>query len=537
MADFDVLVIGSGAGGGLAAWNFAERGKRVLIVDRGRSYPTGWTGRDHLRNHRFSRYGHNTGPGLEGNPRVFVSPDGRAGVYRPNDGAYQNNAMAIGGGTRVYGAQAWRFHPLDFRMASTYGVPSGSSLADWPIHYEELAPYYEAVEWELGVSGGGPASTMPPRRDYPMPPLPESGRTGRLRNAAERLGWACQRPPMLMNSEPYGGRGACSGCQHCVGFGCPTDAKAGTQNTVLPKVLGRSGCELWAETRVTRLLTDGAGQVTGASLIREGVAIEVTADVIVVAAGAIETPRLLLLTHTAREPNGIGNTHDWVGRNLQGHYYPGAVALFEEVVNDLLGPGPSLATLQFSHGNSGIIGGGMLCDDFIPLPVWFAREARPSNVPAFGAEFKEWVRHNYRRCFHIFGPTQDIPNPDCRVTLDPEVVDDVGVPVARLSGTTHPETVKTALFMRDRAAEWLREAGAREVWTKPVGLGMSAGQHQAGTCRMAARPSDGVVDSQGRVFGHDNLLVCDASVHVTNGGFNPVLTVMATALRSATLFG
>jgi len=288
---------------------------------------------------------------------------------------------------------------------------------------------------------------------------------------------------------------------------------------------------------VTRLLTAASGTVTGVVVVRGGQTQEVRADVIVVAAGSIETPRLLLHSKTAREPNGIGNNADWVGRNLQGHYYPGAVAVFDDLVSDLVGPGPTIAMTQFNHGNPGIVGGGMLADDFIPLPVWFAREARPPSVPAYGAEFKAWVRRNYRRSFHIFGPTQDIPNPECRVTLDSTVVDSLGVPVARLSGTTHPETVRTALFMREKAAQWLRETGAREVWTKPVGLGMSAGQHQAGTCRMGADPSRGVVDHQGRVFGHENLLICDGSVHVTNGGFNPVLTIMATAMRSATLFG
>jgi choline dehydrogenase-like flavoprotein len=285
------------------------------------------------------------------------------------------------------------------------------------------------------------------------------------------------------------------------------------------------------------LLTDPSGKVLGATVIRGARTEEVRADVVVISAGSIETPRLLLNSRTPREPNGIGNNRDWVGRNLQGHYYPGAVALFDDLRSDLVGPGPTVAMTHFNHGNPGIIGGGMLGDDFIPLPVWFAREARPPDVPAFGAEFKAWVRKNYRRGFHIFGPTQDIPNPECRVTRDPNVRDSVGVPAARLSGTTHPETVRTALFMREKASEWLREAGAEEVWTKPVGLGMSAGQHQAGTCRMGPQPSEGVVDHQGRVFGHDNLLICDGSVHVTNGGFNPVLTIMATALRSASLFG
>ncbi len=536
MSDFDVIVIGSGAGGGIAAWTFAERGNRVLVLDRGKYYPQGWTGRDILRNHRFSRYGHNTGPELDGNPRVFVDPDGTEGVYRPNDGAFQNNAMAVGGGTRVYGAQAWRFHPLDFRMASTYGVPEGSSLADWPFDYEELAPYYEAIEWELGVSGDKPGSNMPPRRDYPMEALPATYRSGALQAAADRLGWTHQRVPMLINSRPFGGRGACVSGQTCVGFGCPTEAKAGTHNTVLPKVLAKPGCELWSETRVTRLLTGNAGKVTGVEIIKEGQRQEVTAEIIVLAAGAIETPRLLLYSKTATEPDGIGNDSGWVGRNLQGHFYPGALGLFDDLYSDLVGPGPTVALTEFNHGNPEVIGGGMLADDFIVLPVAFARDAPLSNVPRYGAQFKAWVRQNYRRSFHIFGPTQDIPSPESRVTLDPKVFDNLGIPVARLSGTTHPETVKTALFMRSKAAQWLRETGAREVWERPVGLGMSAGQHQAGTCRMAGERKHGVVDHQGRVFGHENLLICDASVHVTNGGFNPVLTVMATALRSATLF-
>lgn len=530
-----MIVIGSGAGGGVAAWRFAERGKRVLVLDRGRYYPPGWLGRDLLRNHRFSRYGHNTGPEIEGNPREFVYPDGSEGVFRPHDGEYQNNAMAVGGGTRVYGAQAWRYHPLDFRMASTYGVPSGSSLADWPISYEELEPYYEEIEWEMGVSGGPPSRTMPTRRDYPMEALPATYRTGPLEAAADRLGWAHQRVPLLINSRKRDGRGACVGGQMCVGFGCSQEAKAGTHNTVLPKVLSKPGCDLWTETRVTRLLTNGAEKVIGVEIFREGRREEVRAEVVVVACGAIETPRLLLHSTTAREPNGIGNNADWVGRNLQGHFYPGALGLFDDLVSDLVGPGPTVAVMEFSHGSPGVIGGGMLADDFITLPVAYARDL-PPHVPRYGPEYKEWVRRNYVRSFHIFGPTQDISSPESRVTLSSKTHDSLGIPVARLSGTTHPETVKTALFMRERAVRWLRETGAREVYERPVGLGMSAGQHQAGTCRMADRPERGVVDSQGRVFGHENLLVCDASVHVTNGGFNPVLTVMATALRSASMF-
>jgi choline dehydrogenase-like flavoprotein len=158
MTTYDVIIVGAGAGGGVAAGVLAEAGKRVLLLERGRDLAFEDIPRDHLRNHRFARYGHNTGPELDGNPRVFVDAAGAERVIRPHDDDYQNNAMAVGGGTRVFGAQAWRFLPTDFSMASTYGIPPGSSLADWPIGYDDLAPYYQRAEWEIGVAGDSAAS-------------------------------------------------------------------------------------------------------------------------------------------------------------------------------------------------------------------------------------------------------------------------------------------------------------------------------------------------------------------------------------------
>lgn len=248
-------------------------------------------------------------------------------------------------------------------------------------------------------------------------------------------------------------------------------------------------------------------------------------------AGAIKSARLLLNSATDLHPNGLGNEHDQVGRSLQGHYYPGAQALFSEQLYDGQGPGVSISTCQFSHGNPGVIGGGMLSDEFIKLPIIFWYRSRPEDVPRWGAKNKEWMRDGYGRTSQIMGPVQDIPSPDARVTIEPSVRDRFGLPVARLSGTTHPETVRTAEFMRQRAIEWLEASGAVKVWSVQPGLGLSGGQHQAGTCRMGDDPRITVTDKWGRVHAHDNLYVMDASLHVTNGGFNPVLTVMALAFR------
>jgi choline dehydrogenase-like flavoprotein len=536
MTQYDVIVVGAGAGGGVAAGVLAEAGKRVLLLERGRELASQDISRDHLRNHRFTRYGHNTGPDLDGNPRVFVDADGREHVIRPHEDGYQNNAAAVGGGTGVYGAQAWRFLPTDFTMASAYGIPHGSSLADWPIGYDELAPYYERAEWQIGVAGDSATSARIWRRHkgYPMPPVPLNQQGAVLRAGAAALGWGTLAVPLLINTVAYAGRPACTQCQHCVGFACQADAKNGTHNTLISRALATGRCDLVTEAMVERIDCHRAGRVVGVTYTDQtGQRHSPRAEVVVCSAGAIETARLLLNSPTTLEPRGLGNQHDQVGRYLQGHYYPSAFGLMPEPTYDGQGPGVSTATVRFNHGNAGVIGGAMLADEFIVLPIIFWARNLPPDLPRWGLANKQFMRENYTRVIRVTGPVQEIPSPTARVTVDPAVRDRWGLPVARLSGATHPETVRTAEFILERAKEWLRSAGATRVWGRRPRLRLSGGQHQAGTCRMGDDPHASVVDRWCRVHGHDNLYIADGSVHVTNGGFNPVLTIMALAFRSA----
>ena len=274
MKDYDAIVVGSGAAGGIVACVLAEAGKHVLLLERGRELSFADVGRDHLRNQRLAIYGHNAGPELNGNPRVFVDPEGRSRIVRPHELDYHNNAACVGGGTRVYGAQAWRFHPDDFRMATKYGVPTGSSLADWPITYETLEPYYERAEWELGAAGDGRTINhqVPRRRDYPLPPVPPSPQTLALANGAGRLSWTTTPVPLLINTEPYQGRAACIACKYCVGFACPTDAKSGSQNTVIPRALATGNCELQSNAIVASIEVDSQGNVSGVTYFVERLA-------------------------------------------------------------------------------------------------------------------------------------------------------------------------------------------------------------------------------------------------------------------------
>jgi len=539
MKKYDAIIIGTGAAGGIVACVLAEAGKHVLLLERGLALSFADVGRDHLRNQRLAIYGHNAGPELAGNPRVFVDPQGRSRLVKPHELDYHNNAACVGGGTRVYGAQAWRFHPDDFRMASKYGVPDGSSLVDWPITYETLEPFYERAEWELGAAGDGDGirNQIPRRRNYPLPAVPPSPQTVALENSARQLGWRTSPVPLLINTEAYRGRSACVACKYCVGFACPTDAKTGTQNTVIPRALATGNCELKTSAVAEAIETDDRGNVIGVSYFvnSSGTPQQVTARsrLVIISAGAIESARLLLNSRSSFHPTGLGNEYDQVGRNLQGHLYPRAYGLSSTKVFNGIGPGVTIATIQFNHDNPGIIGGGMLADDFIKPPIDFWYDSLPPDLPRWGAENKRFMRDNYTRVMHVRGPVQDIPNPDGRVTVDDTVRDKWGVPVARLSGTTHPATVDAAEFMRERGEQWLRASGCEKVWSTQPGLILSGRQHQAGTCRMGSDAKNSVTDEWGRIHNHDNLFVVDGSLHVTNGGFNPVLTIMALAFRSA----
>jgi len=527
----NAVVVGAGAGGGVVAKELAEAGFRVVLLERGKWLTAFDDRKDDLQNQRISALGTGSGPDEETNPRVFVDPAGKEHIVWPQEGAYQNNAACVGGGTFSYGAMAWRYMEKDFRMRSTYGAVAGSTLDDWPISYDDLEPFYEKAEWEIGVSGNVTPDPFhaPRRKRLPMPPLAQNREYFVLKPAAERLGLHPFDIPMLRNSVPYNGRGPCMRCRWCVGFACEVDAKNGTQNTVIPLALATKRCELRTGCVAKEILTDASGRATGVAYFDERHRLqEQPADLVVVSSGAIESARLLLNSKSRMHPNGLGNRYDWVGRNLQGHTYVGATGVFDEVVYDDIGPGASIAICDFNHGNPGLAGGGLLANEFIRLPYQFS-SMTPPGIPRWGQAHKDFMRRAYQRHIAIRGPVQEMPVFDCRVQADPKVRDHWDIPVARLSGLSHPNNVDVGRFLAEKAAAWLQEAGATLVWKAMPGRYLSAGQHQAGTCRMGNDPKTSVVDKHCRVHDHDNLYVIDASVHVTNGGFNPALTIMAVA--------
>ena len=532
MKRVNAVVVGAGAAGGVVAKELSTAGLSVVLLERGKWYTANDCRKDDLRNQRTTVLGNAFGPDDDGNPRVLWSPETGPRTLLPSEGGYQNNAACVGGGTLSYGAMAWRYMPQDFRMRSIYGAPAGSSLEDWPITYDDLEPWYEKAEYEIGISGDYSGSPFfgPRRRSLPMPPLPPNREFQILEPAAKRLGLHPFHIPMARNSVPYNGRGPCMRCRWCVGFACEVDAKNGSHNTVIPVALATGNCELRTECMAKEILTDDRGRARGVAYYdADGHLREQLSDIVIVSACAIESARLLLNSKSRLFPNGLGNQYDQVGRNLQGHHYTGAIGFFDFDTYDDAGPGASIAVADYNHGTPGLRGGGMLANEFIRLPIQMI-DRMPVNTPRWGLAHKKAMRNFYKRNIAVMGPSQPIPSADARVTLDPTVRDKWGMPVARISGNVHPHTFEIGLVQAQRSEAWLKEAGAVSTLVNAgYPTTVSAGQHQAGTCRMGNDPLGSVVNRNCQVHDVDNVFVIDGSVHVTNGGFNPALTIMAIA--------
>lgn len=531
----NAIVVGAGAGGGVVAKELAVNGLSVMLFERGDWPVYDKHINDELISQRVQALDSAYGPDWKKNPRVLVDQEGNRKIVTPATGSYNHNAACVGSGTVTYGAMAWRFMPEDFRLKTIYGEVEGSTLDDWPISYEDLEPYYTKAEWEIGVSGDETNPFMGKRsKPYPMPPF-ELNKEGKiLYEVCKRMDLHPFPIPMLRNSVAYNGRAACIRNRTCCGYTCPVDAKNGTQNTVIPVAMKTGNCRVITNSTVAEIIINDSGQATGIKYFDEnGKGRIQTADVIIVSASATETARLLLNSKSGLHPNGAGNNNDWVGRNLQGHAYTGASGIFDFDILDLTGPGATMAICDFNHHNPGIIGGGLLANEFFQMPYAFSG-FRPPNEAHWGKEHKDFQRNNYYRIGRLIGPIQEMPMFDSRVTVDPEVKDYWGIPVAALSGHRHPLDVEHCKFLSLKAEQILKEAGAIKTWTSVPGIGNypSGGQHQAGTCRMGNDPKTSVVNENCQIHDIDNLFIADGSVLVTNGGFNPVLTIMAMAFKT-----
>jgi choline dehydrogenase-like flavoprotein len=526
----NAIVIGAGAGGGCAAKELAVAGFSTVLFERG-----GWPvydqhSNDELISQRTMVLGAAFGPDPDKNPRVMIHRDGSRTITTSRDGgSHHHIAACVGSGTVSYGAMAWRFMPEDFKMKSTYGPVEGSGLEDWPITYDDLEPYYEKAEWELGVAGNDNENPFaaPRKKPFPMPAFANNIDGEVLSSAAKRLGLHPFPIPMLRNSVRYNNRPACIHNRTCVGHQCPVDAKNGTQNTVIPTAMATGNCEVRTHCQVAEILSHSDGKVKGVRYFDQNNREQIqTADIVVIAASASETARLLLNSKTAQFPDGLGNNNDLVGRYFQGHAYTGAFGLFDFDIKTYSGPGATFGLCDFNHHVEGMIGGGMLANEFNRMPYLFS-QTRPSGAARWGKEHKEFQVKNFKRMTEMHGPVQEMPVYDTRITVDDSVRDFWGIPVVAVSGERHPLDHENCKVLSAKAEDILKEAGAVRSWQSVGGRGIGGFQHQCGTTRMGNDPDTSVVNKYGQVHNIDNLFIADGSIMVTGGGFNPVLTINA----------
>jgi choline dehydrogenase-like flavoprotein len=555
----EAVVIGSGAAGSVAAWELARCGWSVTVLERGR----------HLRPGLGERPSHELGTLYSSDElkmaRHFGFPDpvlepytarsqdeAEDGVARSEVGALGQLGSAVGGTTLHYNAKFPRFWRQDFHQRSSLGPVDGAQVADWPISYDDLAPYYDEVERRVGVQGD--LAATPPRtreqaprtRPFEMPPNPIGYAAQLLEEGARRLGYTAYPYPSAVNSTWFDGRPACNSCGLCSGFGCPINARGDALVSWLNPAVRTGRVRVIARAFAHRIETTPDGRrATGVRYLdREGSERGVSGDVVVVAASPINTARLLLLSANGAHPRGLGNGSDQVGRNLMFHNFTLAGALYPHdvqplraqsttlVIDDVVGPftGPHITALGLPYIKGGLIQVGSA------VPLLTEAEMLAGAV-GWGQHHKSLMRlgplHSKVAGSQLV--QEDLPQADNRVDLDPDIRDYHGFPAARITYSPHRhEQVASLLIGARMEAYSAASPGAtgaafipfpviedREIYTA----------HLAGTARMGDDPETSVCDGAGRLHEVENVVVADGSSFPTFPGFNPTLTIMANALR------
>jgi choline dehydrogenase-like flavoprotein len=552
------IVIGSGAGGSIAAMELAQAGWQVVVFEKGPSHFTNLDGEGPIGT-LFSN------DELKMNVRHFAGPDPLVfpRTWRPvgapavrYTGAVNELPQLVGGGTVHWDAKVPRFWDIDFQELSALGPVEGADLADWPFGYPDIAPYYDEVERLIGVQGDVRAMPdivlkhAPRRQQFPMPPGPQQRASLAMAAGAAEVGLHPYPFPMAINSRPFNGQRACNDCGFCSGYGCPVVARPAAL-IPLRRALRTGRVRLVPQTMVTEVSLVGAA-ATGVRWVRmteDGpVTGEESADVVVMSASAIETVRLALLSEF---PDASGR----LGRRLMMHSFVDGIAIcFDERMHahrgrsttqcaeDAADPDfPGARAFARANGLPYIRGGIMeLGGTQDPIGearsyqdlLAFVRSSRP-----FGTEFKQLMRSSILRdrlagCSLI---GNDLPYLDHTVTLDPTVKDVFGLPVAQITWSPGKYEQVAQQFWAPRLKAMMTRAGATvalAVTGRTSSSGVPAGSHVLGGMMMGADPATSVTDGSGRVHGLDNVYVADGSVFATSGANNPTNTIMAVALRS-----
>jgi gluconate 2-dehydrogenase alpha chain len=525
----DVVIVGMGAAGGILAAELGKAGMKVIGLERGpRLTTTDFSAQDELR--YFQRQ--ELRPSAKRQP-VTWRANASARAYALPVLNYGNQA---GGGTVHYGAVSWRFHEDDFRARSQtverYGaaaIPDDCSLADWPLTYADLEPFYDRAEYDLGVSGkagnlqgrtidGGNPFEAPRRREYPLPPLFVDQAGALFEAAARKLGHHPFSTPRAILSRPYQGRPACTYCGFCQAFGCHVGAKSSILVTKLPEADRTGNFRVITGAMCYRVDSDNSGRVTGVAYYGpDGSENTVEADLVILAP--------FIYDNVAHIGARVFATFD------------------DRYVNIYMGPSAQRHTLDdfnadnFDHRGLAFIRGAQISvspADLEAGPIGAAVSMNPPpGVPRWGAAYRDFLAKYFAHYAGMTAQTENLPYADQAIDLDPDVRDQWGLAAPRLTyDWRRPNELARVEFMVRKLEELGRAMGATQVWRSPLGSGAPGAHHEGGT-RMGADPKSSVVNRYGQTWDIPNLFVIGSSTFPSMSGFNPTLTIQALAYMTA----
>ncbi len=502
--DSVVVIIGTGAGGGVLANELAQKGVSVVALEAGGRYLP----EDYV-NDEWESFGQ----------LAWVDPRTTSGDWRVAkdfSGLPAWIVKAVGGTTTHWAGASLRFQDHEWKALTTYGAVEGASLLDWPIDGAEMAPYYDKAENKLGVT-----------RTNDIPGLPGNNNYKVFEAGAKALGYTgVSTGHMAINSEERDGRMACQQTGFCF-QGCKWGAKWSAAYTDIPAGEATGNLEVRENAHAARILHDDAGKVTGVEYFDADGALQMqAARAVCVAGNSFESPRLLLNSASAMFPDGLANSSGMVGRNYMRHMTGSVYATFPEPVRMWRGTTMAgIVTDESRHDPSrGFVGGYELETLALGIPFMAAF----LDPGAWGREFTTAL-NSYENMAGMWIVGEDMPQADNRVTLNPDVTDRFGLPVVNVHFSDHPNDIAMRNHAYDRGQAIYRAVGAtRTLPTPPY-----PSTHNLGTNRMSERPEDGVVNRFGQTHDIANLFVSDGSQFTTGAAENPTLTIVALAIRQA----
>ncbi len=537
--EVDVCIVGSGAGGAPMALALGRAGFNVVVLEKGAHYQPKDFVHDEILNSRRNFF-----MPLPWDEPHLLRNGTSAPFARTNEGWTAN---CVGGGTVHMSGYFYRLKPVDFRLKSELGAVKGSTLADWPIAYSDLAPFYDQAEAELGVSGNAvPHPFLEPRKgNYPLPPLEEHPIAQELDRAIKQLGWHPLPTARGILSRAYKGRSPCSYCALCGSYGCEHGAKASTNASLIPEALATGKVVLRPHAMATQVTVDAKGNAKSVLYLdADGVTQEQPAKIIVVSCTAIESARLLLNSKSARFPNGLGNDNGRVGKNLVFSSFGESRATFRLGKNKprwpwLDDPAPFvnrsvqdfylMADDKFGFRKGGTMGFMWTHPNPIFAAVGIAKKGKDG---VFGKQLKDRLRE-YRDSrilqFEVYG--EFLPTEGTYVGVDSNVKDKYGLPVAAITITRHPLDLTMTRFLVERGEEILTALEPDKL--ERLGVAGETKILQGGTCRFGKDPATSVLDKDCRSHFVKNLYVVDGSFMPSSGGVPVTLTIAANAFRVA----